>query len=104
MFTHNRLRFQSTVVELLILLEQHLDQGAFNMMDIPHAASSPDISYISTASAPSLRARDSTVSMASGRPSYLAGEEGGNVKVVVRVRKFLPRGMQRTWFICLPTG
>ncbi|KAG9555486.1 hypothetical protein KCU79_g10785, partial [Aureobasidium melanogenum] len=64
-------------------------------MDIPHAASSPDISYISTASAPSLRARDSTASMASPRPSYLAGEEGGNVKVVVRVRKFLPRELER---------
>jgi hypothetical protein len=92
MFTHNRLRFQSTVVELLILLQQQLDQGEINM-DIPHAISAPDISYTSTASAPSLRARESTATMA---PSYLPVEEGqGNVKVVVRVRKFLPRGMRK---------
>jgi hypothetical protein len=92
MFTHNRLRFQSTVVELLILLQQQLDQRQADM-DIPHAVSAPDISYTSTASAPSLRARDSTATMA---PSYSPVEEGqGNVKVVVRVRKFLPRGMRK---------
>ncbi|CAD0114582.1 unnamed protein product [Aureobasidium uvarum] len=74
-------------------------------MDIPHTVSKSDISYISTASAPSLRARDSVATMASARPSYLAGEEGqGNVKVVVRVRKFLPRGMRTTHFTCQAEG
>jgi hypothetical protein len=100
MFTHNRLRFQSTVVELLILLQQQLDQGDINM-DIPHAASAPDISYASTASAPSLRARESTATMTASAASYLPAEEGqGNVKVVVRVRKFLPRGRRHT----VPSG
>ena len=91
MFTHNRLRFQSTVVELLILLQQQLDLAEVNM-DIPHTVSAPDISYTSTASAPSLRARESTATMPAS--SYMPAEEGGNVKVVVRVRKFLPRGMR----------
>jgi hypothetical protein len=96
MFTHNRLRFQSTVVELLILLQQQLDLGEANM-DIPHAASAPDISDASTASAPSLRARESTATMTASPSAYLPAEEGqGNVKVVVRVRKFLPRGMRQT--------
>ncbi|KAI4736610.1 kinesin-domain-containing protein [Aureobasidium sp. EXF-12298] len=65
-------------------------------MDIPHAASAPDISYASTASAPSLRARESTATMTASPSAYLPAEEGqGNVKVVVRVRKFLPRELER---------
>lgn len=46
----------------------------------------------STASSPSLRAREG-VSVTPGRQDGLASPSpGGNVRVVVRVRKFLPRG------------
>ena len=51
---------------------------------------SPDVAYRSTASAPSLRARESEViAMGRNTPEHA----GGNVRVVVRVRGFLPRGM-----------
>jgi hypothetical protein len=40
----------------------------------------------SNASTPSLRARDGAV------PPYARADPGGNVRVVVRVRAFLPRG------------
>jgi len=40
----------------------------------------------SSASTPSLRSRDGTL------PQHLRMDNGGNVKVVVRVRAFLPRG------------
>jgi hypothetical protein len=110
MFTHNRLRFHTRLDELLMLfLQQHLDHNladivssSVNNMDdsaISHTVSAPDISSIntSTASAPSLRA------MAPPRPSYTTGEDGqGNVKVVVRVRKFLPRGVYASFnSICI---
>jgi hypothetical protein len=41
----------------------------------------------SSASTPSLRSRDGTV------PPHARMDPGGNVRVVVRVRAFLPRGM-----------
>ena len=41
----------------------------------------------SNASSPSLRSRDGSVT-----PSGGVGDKGGNVRVVVRVRGFLPRG------------
>lgn len=57
--------------------------------DYPHAShSSPN----TAASAPSLRARNS-VYLPMARSQDMSG---GNVKVVVRVRKFLPRGTHRT--------
>ncbi|ORY71851.1 P-loop containing nucleoside triphosphate hydrolase protein [Pseudomassariella vexata] len=43
----------------------------------------------SSASTPSLRSRDGTV------PSHMTKMDGGNVRVVVRVRAFLPREIQR---------
>ncbi|KAI9667429.1 MAG: Kinesin [Bathelium mastoideum] len=48
--------------------------------------------YGSTASAPSLRARDPDISMMDS--SFLDGDSG-NVKVVVRVRRFVPREIER---------
>lgn len=42
----------------------------------------------SSASTPSLRSRDGTV------PPHARTDPGGNVRVVVRVRAFLPRGTQ----------
>jgi len=44
----------------------------------------------STASTPSLRSREST-------PVGRMEPAGGNVKVVVRVRAFLPRGIPKYW-------
>ena len=49
----------------------------------------------SSASAPSLRARESAVSMGRSTPD----NAGGNVKVVVRVRAFLPRGKIIQWSV-----
>jgi len=46
----------------------------------------------STASSPSLRSK-TPVLVDDSRPSSSGGPPGGNVKVVVRVRAFLPRGM-----------
>lgn len=43
----------------------------------------------SSASTPSLRSKDGTL------PQHLRMDNGGNVRVVVRVRAFLPRGMNR---------
>lgn len=45
----------------------------------------------STASSPSLRSK-TPVLVDDSRPSSSMGQPGGNVKVVVRVRAFLPRG------------
>lgn len=49
----------------------------------------------STASSPSLRSK-TPVLVDESRPSSSLGQPGGNVKVVVRVRAFLPRGMRTT--------
>lgn len=46
----------------------------------------------STASSPSLRARESVVVPVSRAGTPVNGVGGGNVRVVVRVRGFLPRG------------
>lgn len=46
----------------------------------------------STASSPSLRAKESVPVSNVGRQDATAASPGGNVRVVVRVRKFLPRG------------
>lgn len=51
----------------------------------------------STASAPALRSRNS-VYLPMNRPSD--GPRGGNVKVVVRVRTFLPRGVYSGACLC----
>ncbi|OJD14654.1 hypothetical protein AJ78_05007 [Emergomyces pasteurianus Ep9510] len=49
----------------------------------------------STASSPSLRARESVVVPASRAGTPVSGLAGGNVRVVVRVRGFLPREIKR---------
>lgn len=65
----------------------------------PSLASVP--AFRSSASSPSLRARESTTklnkratntSIVSSGTAVSSGGGGGNVKVVVRVRQFLPRG------------
>lgn len=58
------------------------------------ALTTPDIQHqyqSSTASAPSLRAREAAMPMPAMRPISADGDSG-NVKVVVRVRKFIKRG------------
>lgn len=47
----------------------------------------------STASSPSLRAREGVVVPVGRQDGISSPTPGGNVRVVVRVRKFLPRGM-----------
>ena len=83
MHASRRLRFRATVDYCRELLkDMALDPRAF-----PGVASEARIK--SSASAPSLRARESeVVSMGRSTPD----NAGGNVKVVVRVRAFLPRG------------
>jgi uncharacterized protein YraI len=46
----------------------------------------------STASSPSLRSREAAAVSRAGTPVNMHSGPGGNVKVVVRVRAFLPRG------------
>ncbi|XXH00772.1 Guanosine-diphosphatase [Hypoxylon texense] len=56
----------------------------------PRLMPSPDMRAIrSSASTPSLRSRDGTL------PSHMRMDAGGNVRVVVRVRAFLPREIER---------
>lgn len=60
------------------------------------STSASTATLISTASSPSLRAREGVpvhIARQGGAASPSPG--GGNVRVVVRVRKFLPRGMSR---------
>ncbi|KAI9928165.1 hypothetical protein ASPWEDRAFT_50572 [Aspergillus wentii DTO 134E9] len=49
----------------------------------------------SNASSPSLRARESVAIMSPRQAAIASPSPGGNVRVVVRVRKFLPRELQR---------
>ncbi|KAI1377238.1 P-loop containing nucleoside triphosphate hydrolase protein [Hypoxylon crocopeplum] len=56
----------------------------------PRLIPTPDMKAIrSSASTPSLRSRDGTL------PPHMRMDAGGNVRVVVRVRAFLPREIQR---------
>ena len=74
-------------------IKQTLRDMALDVRGYPGGDSSDvaSVDYQSTASAPSLRAREpplEVVSMGRNTPDI----PGGNVKVVVRVRGFLPRG------------
>ena len=83
MYASQRLRFKVIVFEVEELLEDMaLDARAF-----PGVAA--DVRPKSSASSPSLRSRDSEI-ITMGRSTPDNG--GGNVRVVVRVRGFLPRG------------
>lgn len=97
MWTFLRLRSQQTVADLVRVLEDMalLDTRPYR------ALTTPDIgAYASTASTPSFRARspdimaprESTVRESIMRESITGDGDGGNVKVVVRVRKFIKRG------------
>jgi hypothetical protein len=85
MYASRRLRYRETVATIRRLVQDMaLDARAF-----PGVASEARLQ--SSASAPSLRSRESEV-VAMGRNTPDNG--GGNVRVVVRVRGFLPRGMR----------
>lgn len=60
-----------------------IEQGAFDNKEMKSAANM----ILSSASTPSLRSRDGTIP-----PHMMRMDVGGNVRVVVRVRAFLPRG------------
>ena len=84
MYVTQRQRFRATVCGIEVLLESMaLDARAFPGVALESRPRS-------TASSPSLRSRESEV-VTMGRSTPDNG--GGNVRVVVRVRGFLPRGI-----------
>ena len=87
MFYALRHRYLDTITKVFDLLQDMAPIDA----RMQRALTTPDIGYQSTASAPSLRAREAAMPMTSMRPKTADGD-AGNVKVVVRVRKFLKRG------------
>lgn len=93
MYTFLRIRAQQTVLDVISALEDmSLTEIAGN-----RGFPSDRYSYVSTASTPSMRAREAD--MADSRPS--TPNEGNSVKVVVRVRKFLQRGKSSTSILYL---
>ena len=73
----------------------HIYETLSGMLE-PCLIPSPDMRAIrSSASTPSLRSRDGTL------PPHMRMDPGGNVRVVVRVRAFLPRGMISPYQIVL---
>lgn len=69
--------------------------SALSGITVPTSASSTASAAAlrSTASSPSLRAREGVVVSVGRQDGTASPSPGGNVRVVVRVRKFLPRGM-----------
>ena len=84
MYVSQRLRYQ----ELIFNIENQLEEMALDPRGFPGVASEARL-LKSSASTPSLRSRESElVPMGRATPD----SAGGNVRVVVRVRGFLPRG------------
>lgn len=82
MYSLHKLRYREVISDISetligISLEPRL---------MPSAATADMRVVHSSASTPSLRARDGTL------PLHARMDNGGNVRVVVRVRAFLPRG------------
>ncbi|CRK32294.1 hypothetical protein BN1708_005685 [Verticillium longisporum] len=86
MWAVQRQRFRKLVEQINeTLLGMALDNRL-----MPAAAATPELRTIrSSASTPSLRSRDGTI------PLHARMDGGGNVRVVVRVRAFLPREINR---------
>ncbi|KAI0883253.1 P-loop containing nucleoside triphosphate hydrolase protein [Annulohypoxylon maeteangense] len=86
--THDHLlRFRDTIANICKILYT----GMNGKLD-PRIMPSPDMMLRvlpSSASTPSLRSRDGTL------PPHMRMDSGGNVRVVVRVRAFLPREIER---------
>ena len=87
MYQSLRLRSQQSISDIIDVLEE------MALVDTRghRALTTPDIYSYSTASTPSLRAREA---MPATIESTVGDSDGGNVKVVVRVRKFVKRGMK----------
>ena len=85
MYTSLRLRSQHAVEDVFILLEDMalVDPRTY----LTHTASEPLLYAASTVTTPSLSRRETVSNAMDNAPL-----DGGNVKVVVRVRKFLQRG------------
>ncbi|KAH6686713.1 kinesin-II 95 kDa subunit [Plectosphaerella plurivora] len=87
MWANHRHRYRHLVDEINeTLLGMALDS---RLMPPPLSAISDSPALRSSASTPSLRSRDGTL------PPHLRMDGGGNVRVVVRVRAFLPREIER---------
>ncbi|KAL2135198.1 hypothetical protein VTI74DRAFT_9404 [Chaetomium olivicolor] len=90
MFSNLEQRFRDVVADInetligISLDPRLMPNSAGHHLDVAHARS-----VRSCASTPSLRSRDGTV------PPHARVDPGGNVRVVVRVRAFLPREIQR---------
>ena len=79
-----------SLLQFALLLPSEFAEEAYIMAERPMTA--PDQSlYHSTASAPSLRSREQEPMELMDRPRSSDGD--ANVKVVVRVRKFIKRGV-----------
>ena len=95
MYTHLRSKSKASLEELCEAFGDYTwERLVLNEM-AHRALTTPDLqTYHSTASMPSLRSREPVVDME--RPFTPPDGDGGNVKVVVRVRKFIRRGMTTT--------
>ncbi|KAK5158631.1 hypothetical protein LTR04_005175 [Oleoguttula sp. CCFEE 6159] len=88
MYIHLRLKSRELITNLKTLLEDMaLDSRTYRGL----SPERPQL-YATSASAPSLRSRDSVVVPMEPLPPV---NDGGNVKVVVRVRKFIKREIDR---------
>jgi hypothetical protein len=83
MHSPRRLRFVETVSHIEFLLENTMDNRFFRGLHQFRP-------FESTASVPSLRAFEPLPAAVN---DSMAGDDSGNVKVVVRVRQFIKRGM-----------
>ena len=99
MYTNLRLRSTESLEDLCTAFEDYSwERLVLNEM-ARRALTTPDLRTThSTASAPSLRARTPVDGM--DRPFTPPDGDGGNVKVVVRVRKFIKRGMVDVHMFC----
>lgn len=90
MFINLRLRSQASIESVKGLLAECVFSNDMALVQRPQTTLD---NYHSTASAPSLRSREPVAPM-----EMLASPDldGGNVKVVVRVRKFVQRGWRQT--------
>lgn len=89
MYHHLRTRSQASLQDLC----DAFDEYVHHIIMAHRALTTPDLhTYHSTASVPSMRSKEPVVEVMQ-RPLTPIDTEGGNVKVVVRVRKFVKRGM-----------
>ncbi|XDG01803.1 hypothetical protein ABKA04_001418 [Annulohypoxylon sp. FPYF3050] len=85
--TYDHLRYKDIIEDICTTLGTGMN-GMLDSRLMPSPGGNMRASP-SSASTPSLRARDGTI------PSHMRMDSGGNVRVVVRVRAFLPREIER---------